>query len=177
MGLTGSNVVPGNPEEQNSYRSELAGISGSLAVLSAVCEKYDITEGATTMALDGQQALLNASSTWPLSPHDSDFDLLTDIRAKIKRLPITLKWLWIEGHQDDYASFHSLTPLAQDNVLADGIDQRSPQPMRPLGACFTPPMVWRRTLVHQHTRQETLQPQLHTTLQPHVGPNIPQLLG
>ena len=90
-GALGVNAVPGNNHEQSSYRSELAGISGSLAIISAVCDKYDITSGAITIALDGEQAMLAASSTWPLSPQDTDFDLITDIRAKIVRCPIAFK--------------------------------------------------------------------------------------
>ena len=121
LGASGANIVPGNPEEQSSYRSELAGISGSLAIIDAVCKKYDINSGSITIALDGEQALLKSKSQWPLSPTDSDFDLLTDIRAKIAKLPISVNWQWIEGHQDKFHSFQSLPPLAQDNVIADGI--------------------------------------------------------
>ena len=90
-GALGVNAVPGNNHEQSSYCSELSGISGSLAINSAVCDKYDITSGAITFALDGEQAMLPASSTWPLSPQDTDFDLITDIRAKIVRCPIGFK--------------------------------------------------------------------------------------
>lgn len=118
-GALGVNSVPGNYHEQSAYRSELAGISGSLAIISAICDKYDITSGSITIALDGEQALLNASSTWPLSPQDADFDMLTDIRAKIARCPVTCKWQWIRGHQDDHIDERDLSPLAQDNVLAD----------------------------------------------------------
>jgi hypothetical protein len=121
IGAIGDNVVPGNPHEQSSYRSELAGISGVLALVSAVCKKYDITDGSILLALDGEQALLKASSTWPLSPQDTDFDLLCDIRRKILKLPVTIKWQWIEGHQDDHVSFSKLSGLAQDNVSADSI--------------------------------------------------------
>jgi hypothetical protein len=102
LALIGDNVVPGNPKEQSSYRSELSGISGVLAILGAVCHKYDIHKGSIRLALDGEQALLKASSTWPLSPTDTDFDFLCDIRAKIAKLPINLTWQGrIKGHQDN----------------------------------------------------------------------------
>ena len=78
-GALGVNAVPGNPDEQSSYRSELAGISGSLTIITAVCDKYDITSGAITIALDGEQAMITAGSTWPLSPQETDFDLISDI--------------------------------------------------------------------------------------------------
>lgn len=121
LAAIGDNVVPGNPDEQSSYRSELAGISGVLVILDAVCKRHDISEGLITLALDGEQAMLKASSSWPLSPTDTDFDLLTDIRAKIRKLPIKLAWQWIQGHQDKHRAFHELSGLAQDNVQADNI--------------------------------------------------------
>lgn len=121
LSVIGDNVVLGSPTEQSSYRSELAGISGILAVLAAVCKKYDVQDGSVTLALDGEQALLKAGSVWPLSPTDTDFDLLTDIRAKILKLPISIIWQWIRGHQDRNIAFDSLSGLAQDNVMADNI--------------------------------------------------------
>ena len=65
--------------------------------------------------------MLKSRSIWPLSPTDKDFDLLTDIWNKIAKLLISLHWEWIEGHQDKHMSFHRLLPLAQDNVIANGI--------------------------------------------------------
>jgi hypothetical protein len=44
---------------------------------------------------------------------------LCDIRQKLLRLPVSLRWQWIEGHQDDHHSFHELSGLAQDNVSAN----------------------------------------------------------
>jgi hypothetical protein len=112
---------PNNPHQQSSYRSKLAGNSGLLALVSAVCRKYDITDGSILLALDGEQALLKASSTWPLSLQDTDFNLLCDIQRKVSKLPVTIKWQWIEGHQDDHVSFSKLSGLAQHNVNADSI--------------------------------------------------------
>ena len=68
LSVLGTNVVLGNPSEQSSNRSELAGISGSLACILAISKKYDVTSGSITLALDGEQALLKASLTFPLSP-------------------------------------------------------------------------------------------------------------
>ena len=36
LSIAGTNIVPGNPNEQSSYHSELAGIKGSLAVVSSI---------------------------------------------------------------------------------------------------------------------------------------------
>jgi hypothetical protein len=37
----------------------------------------------------------------------------------VTKLPITINWKWIEGHQDDYVSFSKFSPLTQDNVWAN----------------------------------------------------------
>jgi hypothetical protein len=115
------NAVPGHRQEQSAYRSELAGIEGALAILESVCTVHDIQQGAATIGLDGQQALIEASGDWPLNPSRADFDMLTDIRAKVKRLPITIHWKWIKGHQDDDVSFDDLDEWAKANVLVDNI--------------------------------------------------------
>jgi hypothetical protein len=115
------NEVPGHRQEQSAYRSELAGIEGALAVLASVCRVHRVENGAVTIGLDGEQALIEASGNWPLSPSRADFDMLTDIRAKIKKLPITVHWRWIKGHQDDDVLYEDLDDWAQANVLVDNI--------------------------------------------------------
>jgi hypothetical protein len=118
--ITTVNAVPGNPNEQSAYRSKLAGISGSLAITAAVCCIHDINEGSITLGLDGRQALLAAAGDWPLNPARPNFDLITDIRAKVKSLPVSVKWKWVEGHQDDDQSSH-LDEWAKANILVDNI--------------------------------------------------------
>jgi hypothetical protein len=116
----GVNAVPGLHDKQSSYRSELAGISGSLAIIYAVCRRHSIQEGSVTLILDGIEAMRCASNTYrPLSPQETNFDLLSNIRAKVAKLPITIHWKWIEGHQENFVSFSKLSPLSQDNVWAD----------------------------------------------------------
>ena len=115
------NIVPGPPGSQSAYRSELAGISGSLLIIQALCNQYKITQGSITLGLDGQSAINTVSGSQPLKPNQPDFDLLCDIRTKLSRLPITVNWEWIKGHQDDHTSFHKLPPIAQDNIIADNI--------------------------------------------------------
>ena len=115
------NAPPGHGDEQSSYRSELAGIAGTLALVSSICQIHDISSGSITIGLDGDQALTQASGDWPLSPSQADFDMLHDIRAKIRRLPITMHWKWIEGHQDDHVAYADLDEWAQANILVDNV--------------------------------------------------------
>ena len=115
------NAVPGHRQEQSAYRSKLAGIEGALAIIESVCTVHNIQQGAATIGLDGQQALIEASGNWPLNPNWADFDMVTNIHAKVKQLPITIHWKWIKGHQDDNVSFKDLDDWAKANVLVNNI--------------------------------------------------------
>jgi hypothetical protein len=115
------NAPPGHEDEQSAYRSELAGIEGTLALVASVCKVHDIRSGSITIGLDGDQALIQASGDWPLHPSQADFDMLHDIREKLKRLPITVRWKWIEGHQDDHVDYEDLDDWAKANVLVDNV--------------------------------------------------------
>jgi ribonuclease HI len=118
--IISTNDVPGNREDQSAYRSELAGIEGALAIIESLCKVHDIQDGAITIGLDGQQALLEAGGDWPLSPTQAAYDMLFDIRSKIRRLPITVHWKWIKGHQDDDANTE-LDEWAKANVMVDNL--------------------------------------------------------
>jgi hypothetical protein len=117
--LISVNSVPGNREEQSAYRSKLAKVSGSISLIAAVCLVHDIHTGSITIGLDGEQAMIAASEDWPLSPAHPDYNLLTDIRAKVRGLPIKINWKWIKGHQDDGPSHASLDEWAQANIYMD----------------------------------------------------------
>ena len=58
--FVGMNWSPGTEEEQNSYRSELAGIDRGLSMIAVILKFYDITEGCIEIALDGDSALNSA---------------------------------------------------------------------------------------------------------------------
>eukprot|EP00536_Pseudo-nitzschia_multiseries_P007580 jgi/Psemu1/18282/gm1.18282_g len=97
--LTGSNLVSGSPEDQSSYRSELAGI-GVLTCCMALVDLYDVASGSLTIALDGDTALQQAQGTWPLSISQKSFDYVYVIRNMLSALPITVTFKWVQGHQE-----------------------------------------------------------------------------
>jgi hypothetical protein len=116
------NAPPGHADEQSSYRSELTGIEGTLALVASIYEIHDICSGSITIGLAGDQALIQASGDWSLSPSQADFDILhDDIQEKIHRLPINIHWKWIEVHQDDHAQYDDLDEWAQANILVDNV--------------------------------------------------------
>ena len=90
--LKGCNWVPGLPHEQSPYRSELAGINGVLACLKIIVEKFNITEGSIEIGLDGEAAKDQVEDNNFLKILQPSFDILVDIRERIKDLPIDIKW-------------------------------------------------------------------------------------
>ena len=55
--LVGVNWVPGTKEDQDPYRSELAGVDGGLSMIAVLIKFFNITEGGIEFALDGESAL------------------------------------------------------------------------------------------------------------------------
>jgi hypothetical protein len=136
--LISVNSVPGNREEQSAYRSKLAGVSGSLSLISAVCMVHDIHTGSITIGLDSKQAMIAASEDWPLSPARPDYDLFTDIRAKVRGLPIKIHWKWIKGHQEEGPSHASLDKWAQANIYMDSMAEAYWNYLNDTGHCPSP---------------------------------------
>ena len=102
--LVGTNWVTGLEDEQSPYRSELAGIDGALSMLAVIIKFFNIEEGGFEIALDGQSAMNSAiASVENLKIHQSCYDILQDIRNRLKLMPegITIKWRHVEGHQKE----------------------------------------------------------------------------
>lgn len=99
--LEGVNFVTGLPEEQTAYRSELAGVLGVLTSVDALVHFYGIDSGSITIALDGESALRESESGWPLRIDQKCFDYLQVVRSLLKKLPVTVTFRWVEGHQKE----------------------------------------------------------------------------
>eukprot|EP00978_Attheya_sp_CCMP212_P028032 scaffold95624_cov59-Attheya_sp.AAC.1 len=103
----------------SAYRSELGDLYGIVCVLKDLCIQYTITDRHVTIGCDGQEALWQAlSSSSPISPSASDFDLVAAIRRKIQALSIRTSMKWIKGHQDSLPG-KSLDLWAQLNISMD----------------------------------------------------------
>ena len=99
--LYSSNYVTDMAADQSAHRSELAGVIGALATVTAIVKKNDITSGSITIALDGESALWEAKGDWPLQFDQPDFDCFQEIRNRVAALPITVNWRWVKGHQKE----------------------------------------------------------------------------
>ena len=93
--LEGANFVTWLPDKQSSYRSELAGVLGVLIYVDALVQFYNISDGAIIIALDGESAIYQSDSEWPLSIGQSSFDYIQVIGNIIKNLPISVKLHWV----------------------------------------------------------------------------------
>jgi hypothetical protein len=51
-------IVPGAPEEQSSFRSELSGILGVVYMVQLICTTYQITSGSICLGCDGENGLI-----------------------------------------------------------------------------------------------------------------------
>ena len=132
--VVGVNQIPGEMEDQSAYRSELGGISGVVASVHCICKVHAVTKGSINCRLDGYQALLHGFGVDPLDPQKASFDLLTDIRNKIKASPLTWTFDWVEGHQDDRhgaVDFWGLLNEACDSLAKVYWNQTISAPARP----------------------------------------------
>jgi hypothetical protein len=78
-----------------------------------LCARHDVTFGAVEVGLHGDQAMKNVFGDWPLYPGQADYDLLKDLREKIRRSPLKWTGRWVEGHQDDITHFEDLDRSGQ----------------------------------------------------------------
>lgn len=111
-------ITPGEGRFQHSHRSKLAGVAASLVGIEYLCSYYNLASSKATIGLDGLKAINNILVDIP-AVQQADYDLIIFIQTKIKLLPISVKFLWIKGHQDDLIPFHQLDFPVQLNVRAD----------------------------------------------------------
>jgi hypothetical protein len=113
----GINEIPGDLTEQSSYRAELGGIVGTLAIVHCVAQVHNITKGKIKVGLNGEQAMVNAGGDCPLKPGQPDFDMLQDIQTKINKSLLSWSFFWIESHQDRKGK--PLVSWAPLNIICD----------------------------------------------------------
>jgi hypothetical protein len=97
-------ATPGIPEDQSSFRSELAGLYGIVMMVQAICHQFGITSGGIEVGCDGLIALQRAfGEDFMVTPDikDSDYDLLSATRKILAESPVIWTWRHVEGHQDD----------------------------------------------------------------------------
>ena len=117
--INGSNTIPGDPKDQNSYRGELGGMLASICYTNKVCANHGVTEGECTMYCDNKGALCAAFGWKQPNPRWSSYDLVCLIRYHLAQSPIKWRGQHIKGHQDSKVPYEDLDIIAQGNVDAD----------------------------------------------------------
>jgi hypothetical protein len=87
--IIAANAVPGNPANQGSYCSELAGMFGQIILVNALYNVHGITQGSIECGCDGARALNKVFNPDSEAKTDgSQFNLLSATRAALKASPI-----------------------------------------------------------------------------------------
>jgi hypothetical protein len=119
--VTGKCVVPGNPEDQSAYRSELTGLYGIVYTIWHIQMEHKAT-GRVTVGCDGLSALRQAKlRTDFINPNIPQYDLILAIRTIIEKTTWQWEWIHVKGHQDDILQEDDLDTWSRLNIQMDAI--------------------------------------------------------
>jgi hypothetical protein len=111
-------IVPGTPQCQSAYRSELAGLYSICYVVHQL-ESYLQCACNTEIGCDGLSAIqMCAEGSDTLNPNASHFDLITGTRHLVSKIHGSISWRHIKGHQDEDATL-DLDMWAEFNIQMD----------------------------------------------------------
>ena len=115
------NRVPGEPDDHDSFRSELSGLIGIATLVELLCEYFEITEGSVEVACDGLSALNDVFDLHrQVSTKTPHYDLVVATRRIIQR-STQLTWYYrhVRSHQDDIRAMDELDRWETLNVEVD----------------------------------------------------------
>jgi hypothetical protein len=116
-----ANATSGHPDDQNPYRSEVAGIFAIVVLVDAIVHIHNITNRSIELGCDCESGLMAIFSHNHNTPNQSHHNLIHEIRNKIAASPIVWKYRHVRVHQDKHVSYHLLDPWSQLNVEMDGL--------------------------------------------------------
>ena len=115
--IKGGGLIPGPPQSQSSYRSELGGQLGLAAFISNIKLPPSFSTNIT-VACDGLAAIRQVDSNiLTASPRKRDFDLVSLIKHIWETSAIQPSTKHVKGHQDSTAKI--LTPMEHLNCVVD----------------------------------------------------------
>ena len=104
----------------SAYRAERTGIYAGVAYLLVVTILHQITEGGIQVHCDNERAIFLSEIVGPrLAAKTSHADVLRLIRYIHNKLPATVSFAHIYGHQDDHVAFTDLSREVQLNITCD----------------------------------------------------------
>ena len=141
----GSFGIPGRIKEQDSYRSELAGLLGIIMTVNFLCIIYNITKGKVTIGCDNKSALWTAFHTENITINRSSRDILQAIHHQRKLSTIEWQTKHVKGHQDD--TNQELDDWEKANIEMDtNAKAEREQITEPIQHSFLPGEKWRLIL-------------------------------
>ena len=117
--ITGVNIVPGPIQEGDSYRCELAGLTGIAVILQTLCNVHSIHQGCIQIACDNKSTLRIFNDEFIPEPTQESFDLVCCLSSIIKAIPIQCNATHVDGHVADWKPKHRMTRL---ELLNDEMD-------------------------------------------------------
>ena len=115
--IKGGGLIPGPPQTQSSYRSELGGQLGLAAFISHIKLPPSFSTNIT-VACDGLGAIRQVdSNTLTVSSNKKDFDLISLIKDSWNESSIIPTTKHVKGHQDTTSV--TLTPMEHLNCVMD----------------------------------------------------------
>ncbi len=128
--IQGYNQVPGAAQDQSPYRSELAGLLGTVMMITEICKFHHLTEGQITVACDNISALnLAFNTTQTITTKHPDHDLLFAIQHKMRQSKVRWYHMHVRGNQDDKKSEQELNRLELLNIEMDKLAESTLQNM------------------------------------------------
>ena len=88
--IPGVNITPGPLVEGDSYRCELSGLIGAMAIVLTLCQSHSITQGGMTVACDNISTLRIFRPGFVPEPSAESFDLVCCLHSLVTKIPITL---------------------------------------------------------------------------------------
>jgi hypothetical protein len=127
------NVVPGNAEDQGSFRSELSGIFGLVIMVNVICKVHNITYGAIECGCDGQVVLNKLSNLEnAIDLNGKQFDLLSATRSALLASPVNWSFRHVKGHQDEdleaVLDRWAILNIQMDNLAKAYWQEQAPKP-------------------------------------------------
>ena len=113
-----TNRIPGEDNDQSSYRSELVGLLANVIIHNAICRAHNITdEHEIIIGCDNESAIWTAFGDDHIAADATSSDILHAIHYQIKASPLKWTTKWVQGHQDDKKQLLDTWALA--NIACD----------------------------------------------------------
>ena len=122
--ITAHNVVPGQAEEQDSYRAELGGLLGVVTLVDILCKTHNLHQGSIEVALDNKSAHDAVFERGRPHAGQKAYDLILSIKRTLKQIPIQVKSRHVFGHQDEVKPRRNLSRWETLNCTVDQVAKR-----------------------------------------------------